>query len=324
MPEPAVGLAFLPRRADVAVQPASHRALRVVSVAATSVTFLLIGLGGVVRATGSGLGCPGWPKCFDRWVPPLEYHALIEYAHRLVASVDVVLIGLLAALAWRRYRHARRLVRFATAAVVLVLVQAGLGGVVVKGGLAPLLVTAHFATAMVVAAVLVSATVSAFALDRAELPPRGFTHFARVVAAASFALLVLGAYVRGSGAGLAFPDWPLMEGTALPELSSGREALQFGHRLGAAAVGVLVTALAIRARRRSDRPAVVLATVAAVLFAIQVLIGAANVWTRLAAPAVVAHVVVSSLIWGSLVGVASASRVDGPARSFMQQHERSP
>src|SRR6185312_9456256 len=96
----------------------------------------LIAVGALVRATGSGLGCTGWPKCTpNRWLPPIEYHALIEYTHRMTAFVDVVLVALLAVLVWRRYRNQPRVFRPAAAAVVLVLFQAVLGGIVVKGDL---------------------------------------------------------------------------------------------------------------------------------------------------------------------------------------------
>src|SRR6266542_5603956 len=86
----------------------SNPGIRSLAVVASVLTILLIAIGGLVRATGSGLGCPGWPKCFGRWVPPLEYHAVIEYSHRFTAFVDVLAIGVLAVVAWRRFRHVSR------------------------------------------------------------------------------------------------------------------------------------------------------------------------------------------------------------------------
>src|SRR5205823_4619073 len=126
--------------------------LRVLAVAATATTFLLITVGALVRATGSGLGCTGWPKCSaHRWLPPLEHHAIIEYSHRFTAFLDIVLVALLGVAAWRAYRAVPRVVRGAIAAIVLVVFQAILGGIVVKGDLGALLVTAHLATAMLFA-----------------------------------------------------------------------------------------------------------------------------------------------------------------------------
>src|SRR5438046_3954424 len=127
----------------------SHRPLRGVAIAATATTFLLIGVGALVRATGSGLGCSGWPKCTaGHWLPPLEYHAIIEYSHRMTASIDIVLVAVLVLIAWRGYRSVPRVFRASLAAAALIVIQAVLGGIVVKGDLAALLVAAHLAAAL--------------------------------------------------------------------------------------------------------------------------------------------------------------------------------
>ncbi len=285
------------------------------TVATTASTVALVAVGGLVRATGSGLGCPGWPTCFGRLIPPLEHHAVIEYSHRLLATVVVVLVGVQALVAWRRYRPVRQIVRPALAAVVLVLFQAALGGIVVKGELEATLVTAHFATAMALLAVLTSITANSFY----EATPQesgsslganpAFARLAVWTAAATFVLLLAGAYVRAEDAGLTFRDWPLMDGRLVPTLG-GAATLMFMHRALAAAVLLLVVWLAIRARTMANRSGVLveLSTIALVLYAAQVLIGAANVWSGLRPIAVTAHVMVSALIWGVLVAIATVSR----------------
>jgi len=294
-------------------RPSSDGAIRATSIAAVALTFLLIAVGGLVRATDSGEGCSGWPKCSPgHWLPPLEFHAIIEYSHRMTAFLDIVVVALLAVIAWRRYRSVPKVFRPAILAVALIVVQAILGGIVVKGTLAPLLVTAHFATAMILAAVIVDVVVAAYTHPAPRVGPADrLTIAARIVAGASFVLLLVGAYVRGENAGLVFADWPLMNGRVVPTISSVPAALQFTHRLLAVVVGCGVAWLAARAWRvRSERRApAVLAMVAASLFVAQVLIGAALVWTAKSTPAVVAHVAVSSLVWGALVGVAATARV---------------
>ena len=294
----------------------SHRGLRVAAIGAAALTFLLIAVGGLVRGTGSGEGCTGWPKCSSgHWLPPFEYHAVIEYSHRMTAFLDICLVAVLAVVAWRGYRTVRGVFRPAMTAVVLIILQAVLGGIVVKGALAPLLVTAHFATAMVLVAVLVYTTVASFSL-RAHPGGRadGLTVLARVVAVGTFGLLLVGAYVRGENAGLVFADWPLMNGRAVPALSSVPAALQFTHRLLALVIAAGMAWLAVRAwRERSSRGAPAsLALLATGLFAAQVLLGAALVWTAKATPAVVAHVTVSSLVWGALVATAESARASSP------------
>lgn len=99
-----------------------------------------------MRVTGSGLGCPDWPLCHGRVVPPLELKAIIEYSHRLVASALVgPLVLATCAVAWVSYRGEKWLVISATAALALVLAQAGLGGLTVLSELQGKLVAAHLA-----------------------------------------------------------------------------------------------------------------------------------------------------------------------------------
>jgi len=288
--------------------------LQKVAVAATTVTFALIGVGALVRASGSGEGCgASWPLCTG--VKPFSYHALIEESHRLFALASVVLVGVLLYQAARHYRRDPAVFRGSIAAGVLVVAQAALGGVVVKGDLHAGLVTAHFATAMILVGTVVYVTVSAFATPTgaaADGPVarsgRGFARLTVLTTVATFALLLVGAYVRGQNAGQAFPDWPLMNGKLVPQLG-GVFTTMFLHRILAAAVFVLVLYTAIRAWTTSPRrtEAVLFSSLALGLFVVQIMLGAVLVWSRLAPAAKVGHVVVSSLIWGALVALATTS-----------------
>src|SRR4051812_22052088 len=98
-------------------------------------TFALIVIGGVVRVSDSGLGCgaegsgtKGWPLCGGRLLPFLQEHQVIEFSHRVAATVIVILIAALAVVAFRRLRGRRWLLRGVVAAGVLVIAQAILGG----------------------------------------------------------------------------------------------------------------------------------------------------------------------------------------------------
>ena len=127
------------------------RRLAVTTIAAT---FVLIAVGGLVRATDSGLGCPDWPRCFGRLVPPAELHAWIEHSHRLVASVVMVLVAWLVVAAWRTGQD-KVVRRAAVAALVMVLAQALIGAFVVWWKLRADSVTLHLATALALVALLI-------------------------------------------------------------------------------------------------------------------------------------------------------------------------
>ena len=203
------------------------KAFRRLAVATTASTLLLIAWGGIVRATGSGDGCPDWPRCFGSWIPRFEYHTLIEYVHRALAVLSGCLaIGLafvaIAMLLRRRWSATTLPVPAAAAWLAVGLaplfaVQGALGGWVVLSDLDPRVVTVHFAVAFVALAATVVITVLAYLDERPGTEP-GFARLAAWTVAATYALLLVGTYVRAEGAGLAFHDWPLMGGRLVPSL----------------------------------------------------------------------------------------------------------
>ena len=121
------------------------------------VTFLLIVVGGIVRVSQSGLGCgpggsgtKGWPLCGGQVIPFVgNENRVIEFSHRFLATVVVILIGLLCYRAYKGLRERNGWAfRGSLVAGVLVLIQAGLGGLTVEHSLAEELVAAHLGTAM--------------------------------------------------------------------------------------------------------------------------------------------------------------------------------
>jgi len=274
------------------------------AIAAALATYLLIVVGGLVRATDSGLGCPDWPLCFGAWVPPLELHAWIEHSHRLVAAIAVgplvAAVGLITVFTPRR--RDRPMLIAAVVAGVLVIVQAWLGGQVVIQGLAAELVTAHLAMALTVLALTLGiadrAVNGAFPRAAAGFP----TRLVAWTGAAVFAQMLLGSWVTGTGSGLAFDDFPLMNGTLLPSITVDVQAVQLAHRLLAVVVAALVIWTWQRVRRSIGAPGPRrLAAIGAALVAVQLLLGAANVWSRLSALFVVPHLAVGAALWATMV-----------------------
>ena len=274
------------------------RRLAVVTIAAT---FVLIGLGGLVRATDSGLGCPDWPRCFGRLVPPAELHPWIEHSHRLVASVVVVLVALLVVAAWRTGQE-RVVRRAAVAALVLVLAQAMIGAFVVWWKLRADSVTLHLATALALVAMLIFIDFRArHGPARRHGQDRRFVRLVEVGAGLLYLQMLVGSTVTGHQAGLAYPL-----AVVWPDLGPSVARIQLAHRVLAVVVATLIVVTWVVARRtqRAHPTVTRLAGYAAGLVAVQVALGMANVANRLSALTVVPHLTVGALLWGTMVALA--------------------
>ncbi|MCS7003551.1 MAG: COX15/CtaA family protein, partial [Dehalococcoidia bacterium] len=125
-------------------------------VAASAIaTFILIVVGGVVRITGSGLGCPDWPLCHGQVVPPFRVDALIEFSHRFIAATMTIISGVALVFAW--FPRRRPAAPWLTAAALTLVVQIGVGAAVVLLETLPLAVNVHLIFAMTIFALILVA-----------------------------------------------------------------------------------------------------------------------------------------------------------------------
>jgi cytochrome c oxidase assembly protein subunit 15 len=133
-------------RSRLEISPERYALVTLVALAALS---LIVLTGAAVRLTGSGLGCPDWPKCYGGTTPPLEYHAVIEYGNRLLTGFVGLAVIAASALAWFRKPFRWHLAFFGALLPLGVMGQAILGALVVKHHLAPELVMSHFILSMI-------------------------------------------------------------------------------------------------------------------------------------------------------------------------------
>ena len=269
-------------------------------------TLFLIGVGATVRGTGSGLGCPDWPRCHGKWYPPLNFHSIVEYSHRSAASIVVCLVVAVAVYAWVRYRSVGSIFWPAFAGLVIIGLQAFIGELVVKSKLNSHLVVIHFATALGLLAVVMITSVNAFRPRGGALSP--LVRQAIATAGLALATSVLGAYVTAWNATLVYADWPLFDGKVLPSFGQPNQVIHWVHRVVALALGVALVWLYLRVRKapelRSSRPVQVFAALGVGLWVLQALAGASQIWTRLAEWAVIAHVLGASGLWAITVALA--------------------
>lgn len=280
--------------------------LRILLAVTVVVTFALITIGGLVRATESGLGCPDWPLCHGQIIPPFEYHVLIEYSHRLVASVVGALVVACAVLVWWKHRESTGLKRLMAVAVVALAVQVVLGGITVLTELPAPIVTAHLFAAETLFAMLIVAML--IARPATANGPSGQRHpyfnTVLVMATVSMVILLSGTYIVGSGASAVCPSWPLCTSDWLPNF--GLQWEHMAHRViaGLGGLYIIVAALQARRLRGQSRALAGMGIGAAALVVAQVLAGAANPWFRFVPAAQVIHLSLASALWGHLVAMA--------------------
>lgn len=275
-----------------------------------SVVFLLglIILGGVVRITDSGLGCPDWPFCHGRLIPTTDASTLIEYFHRLVAAITGLMIVVTGVIIWRSHRADRRLTWPIILAILLLIVQVLLGWITVRTELNEWLVMAHLTVAQSVLALMIMIAVTGWSglkdskgKESAPISPaaRNTLIGALVV---TFAVILSGAYTQATGAtGACGDSWPLCAGSIFPD--TFLTGVHMGHRLLTIVAVPIIVAAAHQAYNLRDRTPVLsrLATLFIVLFVAQIVVGGINVMLAFHRATNVMHLAAATFVWAALV-----------------------
>jgi cytochrome c oxidase assembly protein subunit 15 len=260
-------------------------------------------------------------------LPADSAESVIEFTHRLAATVVAVLIALCAWRAYRNLRDRRFLVRGSVAAGVLVLAQAALGGLTVEQGLEDELVAAHLGLAMLLLGLLF--LLRRWSDESAPAPPpalRGVRTLGVVTSALVLATIVAGGLVAGTE-GEGTPSEPVLGAhTACGEqfptclnrfmpFDEGRLVdIQLTHRLFMYLAAIAVVAMTAVALRQGVRQRAF--WVASLLLVGQVLLGALNVWLGEHAGLIAAHLTLGTLLWATVITAASSLLpASAPARA---------
>ncbi len=292
-----------------------ERYFLVAAVALAALAAIVV-TGAAVRLTGSGLGCPDWPKCYGGTVPPLDAHAVIEYANRIFTGFVGIAVIAASVLAFRRRPYRWHLALFGALLPVGVIAQAILGGLVVRYHLAPGLVMSHFIVSMM----LLDAS---FALmwcsryepgERPRSPDRLGVWAVRGLIPLGQLTILAGTVTTASGPHAGAHAGQLVhrftfEGTGTLEWAVQRHAAIAGI-FGLAGVGVWLLLRREGGERRALRPL----TYVLVLLAAQGAVGAVQWFAKLPGELVWVHVVLATATWlATLWAVAAAGRLE-PAR----------
>lgn len=288
------------------------RAAQVVAVVTAATTYLLIALGSHVRVTESGMGCPDWPLCYGQAGPVMDFHALMEQAHRYLASLVSILVILTAVLVLRHRSARSAAVRPALFAVAMLGVQIVLGGVTVFAGNGSPTVALHLVAGLTLFA---STTVTAVCTIVIKSPATGprLPTIAWVAVGAVALLMIAGSLIVDARAEGLCPEIPLCP----TGNTTGQTVVHLLHRVIAVVTASIVWTFAWRVWHRWNwvRGARTLAVVASSLLAATAGIGitsallmAPPVWADLhlaGASGVLASVLTLAVV-GWLAGVGNS------------------
>ena len=295
----------------------SKKSLHILSISASIIALLLISLGSFVRVTGSGLACPDWPLCYGQLIPPLEYHILIEYSHRLTAALLSLFIAgmVICALLSKKIDSSTRKLTYITA--LFLLIQIILGYVTVVNELPPEIVAIHLGNAQIIFALLIITVI--YSRSQESGPPSiasqnsytSITKFSIISSISVLFLIMSGSLVVGSSSvvscGSGLSAWPLCNGSLFPtDLNTG---INLGHRF---LVIILLPLLIIlnrmtRSFTNGDQIFRTLTLIANTLYVCQIVIGALIPLTSFSTISRVLHITLATMTWGTLVYIAAIS-----------------
>jgi cytochrome c oxidase assembly protein subunit 15 len=263
-------------------------------------------LGAFVRASESGLGCPDWPACHGQLVAG-GHHALIEEAHRWLATILVLAVVGLALMVFRDYRHERRVTRPVAWMLALLALQVILGGVTVLLRNVAWTVVAHYgAAALLVWSITLVAVRLAFPADE-RAPRDSFSALTAWFVGLSYGLLVAGSTLANAGSDTACGrGFPLCNGALFPSLNH-LVVIALVHRVWAGVLLVLALWVLIRSRRdRAGAPPIKwAAAVVSIIYIVQAGLGFLIVGVSDSTATEVLHSSIGSLTWLALATLLS-------------------
>ncbi len=230
---------------------------RTFTILSTALTYLLIFIGGMVRVSGAGMGCPDWPKCFGRWIPPTSLDQLpdyidpakfnivlawIEYCNRLFGALVGLTIAITLYLGIKYYSQFPRIKWTLIIAFVLTLFEGWLGAVLVDTILNPITITLHLLFALIIVMLLLYASQEAYYLDNSKAEekskyPQNMQLLFFIMAIALLAEVVLGTEIRG-GLEMIRKENPMIESQFLLKMLG---PFKYAHSI----LGFLITILSL-------------------------------------------------------------------------------
>ena len=267
-------------------------------------------MGGIVRVTGSGLGCPDWPLCYGQIIPPMDITAWIEYMHRLSGALAGVFILLLFASGITRYSMQDMVLKLIMLTPIIVIIQGLFGAYTVLTEISPIVALIHTGIANALVGLLAIIVALSYDYGSYQLNKdlryifEGYWRIALWLLFLTYVLILSGAYVTRTGSSLACQAIPLC-GVPFTEMAE----IQWNHmmhRLIAFVVFLIAVLVLFRARQIESVRINKISKAMLYVLSVQILLGVGNVVMGLPSELRALHLTTAALFFAvcsALVGV---------------------
>ena len=204
------------------------------SIASILFTYLLIFVGGLVRVSGAGMGCPDWPKCFGRWIPPTNINQLpdyidpekfnlvlawVEYANRLFGVLVGSIILLSCVFAVLHFKNYKKVTFSILLALFFTLVEGWLGSKLVDTVLDPITITIHLLLALIIIGLIIYSSMQSYLIingnfENNSFYPDSIKYMIMAIMGCVVIEIIVGTEIRG-GLDISRKDNPLIESLVL-------------------------------------------------------------------------------------------------------------
>lgn len=288
-------------------------------------------MGGIVRVTGSGLGCPDWPLCYGQIIPPMDITAWIEYMHRLSGALAGVFILLLFASGITRYSMQDMVLKLIMLTPIIVIIQGLFGAYTVLTEISPIVALIHTGIANALVGLLAIIVALSYDYGSYKLNKdlrhifEGYWRIALWLLVLTYVLILSGAYVTRTGSSLACQAIPLC-GVPFAEMAE----IQWNHmmhRLIAFVVFLIAVLVLFRARQIESVRINKISKAMLYVLSVQILLGVGNVVMGLPSELRALHLTTAALFFAvcsALVGVLWGIKMynlDNLTRGDSERHQ---
>ena len=204
------------------------------SIASILFTYLLIFVGGLVRVSGAGMGCPDWPKCFGRWIPPTNINQLpdyidpekfnlvlawVEYVNRLFGALVGSIILISCVFAVLHFKNYKKVTFSILLALFFTLVEGWLGSKLVDTVLDPITITIHLLLALIIIGLIIYSSMQSYLIingnfENNSFYPDSIKYMIMAIIGCVVIEIIVGTEIRG-GLDISRKDNPLIESLVL-------------------------------------------------------------------------------------------------------------